>query len=233
MSTWPTLAPKSADVSVCGDDAIGTGACVDDSADDAAAPKAIPRAPAAHPNAAKKSGEKANAASPSADGPRARAKITDAPAAVSEPEFARREGFEEVSNALDARAVSSSSSSSSSTRRASLPSRIHAEAERRWRSSARARKSALSGSLRKNSGAGRAMAPAFARPSPPATARLASTRSATVTNRSNETPAGSARVSAATRRPTSSWSTSSSNARRSARARTTHPEGMRSASARA
>ena len=62
MSTWPTLAPKSADVSVCGDDAIGTGACVDDSADDAAAPKAIPRAPAAHPNAAKKSGEKANAA---------------------------------------------------------------------------------------------------------------------------------------------------------------------------
>ena len=69
------------------------------------------------------------------------------------------------------------------------------------------------------------MAPAFARPSPPATRRSRLHGSATVTNRSNETPAGSARVSAATRRPTSSWSTSSSNARRSARARTTHQRG--------
>ena len=103
MSTWPTLAPKSADVSVCGDDAIGTRVST---IARTTPPRRRRSEPPLHPNAAKKSGEKANAAALRGRAG-ARAKITDAPAAVSEPEFARREGFEEVSNPLDARAVSS------------------------------------------------------------------------------------------------------------------------------
>ena len=229
-SVNPAEAPKSFAVRVWIDGAGGSTPAGDARSFATTTPKGSRRAAATRANAQTKSLRAASASalghssasSLSGAGPRARAKITDAPAAESDRASDAESGTEEVP---------ATPSFAERRRPASLSVRTNASRRSLPPASAAARKSARRGSSSKNSGATSAGAPEPGAPRWPA-ARLASRTSTRVRNRSRATPGTPGTPSprlkcAATRRPASSASTSSSNEPRSARARTTASIGTR------